>query len=576
MENKRLTGYPSIDKPWNKYYRQNPIRKIQPMQTAYNLVFKNNKSNMTDVAIEYLGIQWTFEELKTFVDIAADSFSKMGIKKNDVVLIGVSNSPEAVVVFLALNKLGAISKWFDVRAGQKDIEHYANSSNCICAVIFDMLLPKIEPILNNTKLKNVIILTSTASLPKMKQKLFTLKQKATKTYNPIPKDSRYITYCDFLKNGDVNSKIVSVDFDIMKPSIMVQSSGTTGKPKTIVHSDYSISSITHKISYSDLPFGRGKRVLVALPPWIAYGIGNAIILPLALGSTAVLSPTFASKTLADYAGKYTLAFAAPHNYRYLMNNRLSKKQLNGLRCVECMISGGDKMTIEENRDFENRFNTVLVNGYGNNECFGALTVNPAEHNKYGTVGIPKYGDIVIAFDEDTNKELPYGEVGEICALTETAFIEYENNETETKRVKQLHNNNQEWIHSGDLGFIDEEGFVHLIGRKTRVIIRLGFKIAAYTIEDKICEIDLVKECVAVPVIDTIDEHVPMVFITLNENITEDIESVKNIIIEESKKRLKENEFPKYFKIVDSLPYTANGKYDFKLLEKIGNEEIKQH
>lgn len=156
-EKNGLTGYPSIDKPQLKFYREKPVREIDTEQTIYNLIFKTNAKNMSTPAIEYLGVQWSFERLKMKVDQAASAFTSSGLRCGDVVLFGVSNCPEAVVSLLALNKIGAVSKWFDVRAGEKDIEEYANESNCKYLIAFDMLIERIQAIINGTKLQRVLI-----------------------------------------------------------------------------------------------------------------------------------------------------------------------------------------------------------------------------------------------------------------------------------------------------------------------------------------------------------------------------------------------------------------------------------
>ena len=568
-------GYSSIDKPWLRFYREEPIKHIDPNQTMYEMVF--NQDNMESDAISYLGTTWTYKKFKGEVDKSADAFSKMGVKVGDIVLVGVSNSPESLVILLALNKLGAVSKWFDLRASEKEIEEYANSSNCKYMVSFDIILPKVENVINNTKLEKVIVTSPVGPVSPVIRTVFNLKNKISGKYVNIPKDSKYIKYSEFIKTGDVNSKIECIKFDKDRPSIMIQSSGTTGKPKTIVHSDYSITQCTREIAYSDLPLGKGKQLLVALPPWIAYGIGDAIVLPLSMGTKVELCPDFNPDSVFKNVGKFTIAFAAPFHYRYLKDNmnKLTAKQKKQFEKVECLVSGGDKITAEENKEFEEIFNTVLVNGYGNNEGWGALTVNPTQYNKYGTVGIPKYSETIISYDSERGIELPYGEVGEICSLANTQFIGYENNVEETKKCKVLHDDNKEWLHTGDLGYVDQEGFVHLGGRARRVIVRLGFKISAYTIEDNIVENMFVKECVAVSVKDQEEEHVPMAYVVLKEQYKSNADDFHDLIFENCKKSLKEYEIPKYIKIVDELPYTSNGKYDFRKLEKEGNEFVEQ-
>ena len=566
------TGYASIDKPWLKYYREQPIKEIKLEQTIYDLVF--DQEDMNSLALGYLGTSWTYKKLKRKVDKAADSFKKMGVTMGDVVLVGVSNSPETIITVLALNKIGAVSKWFDLRASSHDIEEYANFSECKFAVVFDIIVPKIKEVVDKTSLEKIIVMSPAGALGSFKQYIYDIGNIRKGTYIPIPDDKRFLTFKKFMSKGRVDDS-PSVGFDASRPTLMIQSSGTTGKPKTIVHSDASMINCTRAIAYSDLPLGKGKKVLVALPPWIAYGLGDAMLLPMALGSKVDLCPNFDPDSIFNNVGKFTISYAAPFHYRYLRDHydELSVEQKSALTKVECMITGGDKISVEENKAFEELFGTIVVNGYGNNEGFGALTVNPVNHNKYGTVGIPKYDEIIISFDPDTKEELLYGQIGEICSLTKTAFLEYEKNPEATSEVNKMHNDGCVWLHTGDLGYVDSDGYINLSGRARRVITRLGFKISAYTIEDNISSNPFVKECVAVSVKDEVEEHVPMAFVVLNDEYCDKKDEMLELITKNCNRKLKEYEIPKYFKIVDSLPYTPNGKYDFVSLEKIGNEYV---
>ena len=574
--NKKITGYPSIDKPQYKFYRDTPIRYINTKQTIYEMIFNTNKNNMNESAIMYMNKEWSFQKLKETTDKLADAFIKLGLEIGDVVLVGMINSIESVVILLALNKIGVVSKWFDVRAGEKDIEDYIHESNCKYIIAIDILISKIEKILNHTNVEKVIIVTPTESLSILTKILYKAKLMFNGNYYKIPKDKRYISYNDFISQGDYNSEVECVKFDKNRPSIMIQSSGTTGKPKSILHSDFSVTSCVNEIAYSDIPLGRGKELLVLLPPWIAYGLGNAILLPMALGTKIILSPEFGPDSIINNLGNFTIAFAAPFNYRYIKNNydKLNKGQRDGIKRIECLVSGGDKISAEENKEMEEILDVAVINGYGNNEGLGCLTVNPIHNNKYGTVGIPKYGETIIAYDNDEEKELPYGVSGEICCLANTMFLCYEGNLEKTNTVKKLHSDGKVWLHTGDIGYIDEDGYLTLNGRSRRVIVRRAFKISAYTIEDKICEHPLVKECVAVEVDDKKEEHVPMAFVVLEATINDNLNNIERSIYEKCRKELKEYEIPKYFRFVEELPYTDNGKYNFRLLEKIGNNFIK--
>ncbi|MBR0226995.1 MAG: acyl--CoA ligase [Clostridia bacterium] len=566
------TGYPSVDKPQNKYYRDKPARIIETNQSIYDLVFNTNRNNLDDPAIEYLGHEYTYRALKKEVDSLAKAFLLSGCETGDTVLLGLTNTPEAVIASLAINRIGCIQRWFDVRVNEKILSEYIINSKSKCLIAMDFLLPVIRGIIETTGIKSVLIVHPSSCMHSAMKALYSIKhRKETQAYKYH--DDRIHEFWDYLKTGHyAGVSLPQLPFDKARPSVMVQSSGTTGKPKIIVHSDFSATSSVYSFSHSDLPVEKGKVLLNLLPPWIAYGLGHAIIYPLAMGCKVLLSPTFEPDAIMPYIGKFTFAFGAPFHYRYLcehFDQISSRKKAKFFARVDALVSGGDKVTIQENQKFEEVFKTKFGNGYGNNEGWGCLTVNPILHNKYGSIGIPKYGETVICYDSKTKKELPYGEIGEICVQANTAFLYYDQdqNEAETRKVKVLHSDGKEWIHTGDLGSIDSDGFVFLSGRVRRVIIRQGFKISAYTIEDKICEMPEIKECVAVEAPDAIEEHVPAVFVTVAENDNPDQEAIKKLINKKCETELKTYEIPKHIVFLEKMPYTANGKYDFRWLEQ---------
>jgi len=290
---------------------------------------------------------------------------------------------------------------------------------------------------------------------------------------------------------------------------------------------------------------------------------------------AVLCPKVDRDTVYNNIGKFDISFAAPLHYRYLAENMEKCKDLSD---VKALVSGGDKLTAKEIEEMTEElrrkgFKGQILNGYGNNEGLGAETVNPMGHNKYGTVGIPFYGDSVCAVNSD-NEELKYDETGEICVRTETEFTEYTGKEEETSKVKQIHPDGNSWIHTGDLGRVDEEGFVHLEGRLKRVIIREAFKIFPGTIEETIKMHPMVEDCVTVGVHDDFAENVPMAFISLKEECLE-IEKILEEIKFLCEKQLKDYEIPAYFELISEIPYTNNNKQDYRKLETIGNEKIEK-
>lgn len=576
------TGYPSIDKPQLKYYREKPIKDLSNCKTVYDMIFSDN-----DLDAEALGFldgkcTWTFRKLKKYTDKSIDSLQKEGIKEGDTVLLGITNAPEIVSVIIALISIGATIKLYDIRTNPIQLAEYINKGNCKYMIALDeMVLPKVDSIIDKTCLKRVYVLrpSNSLSISEKIKYLFDNRKDLIKILRPkktrTPNDGKHFELSRIIKKGTIKN-INRADYKELRPSFKVQSSGTTGKAKTIVHSEKSAVEFAKSIAYTDLPLGKGKTVLVALPPWIAYGLGDAILMSLALGSKVLLCADFEPNAVFRNIGNFTLSYAAPFHYRYIRDhyNELSDKQKIELAKVDCMITGGDKYSAKENQRDEELFGTIVLNGYGNNEDWGALSVNPIHANRYGSVGIPKYGETTIIYDNDNNVELPYNQVGEVCTLSNTCFLEYEDNEEATNKTLRKHDDGKIWLHTGDLGYMDKDGFIFLSGRNERVIVRLGFKLSAYTIEDAITSLPFVSECITVEVPDKDEEHVPMSFVVLKNNIELTEDETEELIKESCKSILKENEIPKHIKVVEEIKYTDNNKYDFRYYERVGSDYVK--
>lgn len=337
----------------------------------------------------------------------------------------------------------------------------------------------------------------------------------------------------------------------------------------------------YKEAYTDLPFSVGKSLYVAIPPFIIYGLCESIYAALAFGLKAEMTPYVSETTLFDDVGKYDFATAAPIHYRYMYNKLVelqgAKKETvmrKKLSRVKCFISGGDKITVQELLRMQQFFEVPIINGYGNNELTGGAVISPVYASKPDSVGIPMKDIIVTSFDINTYENLENGNEGEICIKSDSIFECYLKNEDETERVKQLHSDGAYWIHTGDLGYIDEDGYVYITGRTKRLIKREAFKIAPDTIENLIMTVENVRDCVVVGVPDTEHEgsQVPMAYVevdlegALECNTT--IEKIRQKCVDE----LPDYEVPKYIEVIEKIPY-KNTKHNFKLLEAMGNKYI---
>ena len=584
---------------WDKYHRSNPIKKFDINQTIYSLVKNESKEDLCLDATGFFGNNMSYKELFDSSDKLANAFYEIGVRDGDTVAILSVATPIVQQCLLSLSKIGAKMAWIDLRTKGKDLIKYINNSGCKTIVVFDEVLPLIESIINETDVNKVIVSSPKDYLSPVVKVLATLKDKKDGKKIIIPNDSRFITFNDFIKIGNNIDDIKPVKFEKDRPSLIVQSSGSTGKAKQIVHTEYNFNSSIQKIAYLDLPLYKGKTLHVSVPPFIIYGLGNSIYTSLAFTMKAEMNPMVDECTVYNDLGKFDISFAAPLHYRYIYsklkelekdvdylekdNSKESKKVLKekyrelnrvlrGIERVNAFVSGGDKIGAEELIEMQQKFNRVIVNGYGNNEVLGAAIVSPLYANRPGSIGIPMKDIDIRIVDPETNQDLPPYSIGELYISTDSAFVEYLNNIDETNKIKVKDDKGKEWIKSGDLCYIDRDGYIYPKGRNRRLIRKDCFKISPDSIEEVIKSLPFVNDCVVVGVDDEKYLSVPMAFIVLNKGIN--FEDIKDKIEEKCFEDLPDYEVPTYFESIEKIPYTPNNKQDFKLLENMGNEIVK--
>ena len=582
----------------NKYWRKKPIKDFSIEQTMYSLVTNETKKELDLEAVGFMGSSMTYGKLFESADDLAKSFKNMGVKEDDNVSILTINMPLVQQCLLSLSKIGATMSWVDLRTQEKDLITYINNTNSKVVVVFEDMLPLIEKIADNITAERVVVCSPKQYLNPAIRVLANLKDKKVGKKIMIPSDDRFVKFSDFIKEGRHTADVSPANFKIDRPSLIVQSSGSTGKAKQIVHTERNINSQVQKMAYMDFPFYKGYTMFVAVPPFIIYGLATSTYSSLAFTMKAEMCPFVDENIVYNGLGKFDVSFAVPLHYRYIYeqlnklrtdidklqksNNQDSRKELkiklkelnrvlNGLERTQLFGSGGDKITCDEVVNMQHTFNVPIANGFGNNECLGPTIVSPMFVNKPGTVGVPLHGVDVKFVNPDNGEEVKNGEVGELYVSSDNLFKEYLNNEEETKKVKIIDEEGKEWVKTGDLCVMDSDGFITPVGRSRRLIISDGFKIAPDTIEDIIVTLPYVKECIVVGVPDERVGNVPMAFVELKGNI-----SINDVYVEIKKKcseDLPEYEVPSYFEQIDDIPYTPNGKHDFRKLEELGKRIV---
>lgn len=584
----------------SKFWRKNPIKEFNTEQTMYSLVTDEAKNDLDLEATGFMGNSMTYRELFESAEDLAKSFNAIGVKEGDNVAILTISMPLVQQCLLSLSKIGATMSWIDLRVKEKDLINYINNGNCKAVVVFEDLLPLMEKISGEINAERVIVCSPKEYLSPVIKVLAGLKDKKEGKKIVIPSDSKFVKFSDFIKEGKHTADVRTADFKIDRPSLIVQSSGSTGKSKQIVHTERNFNSEIQKMAYVDLPFYKGDTMHVSVPPFIIYGLANSIYASMAFTMKAEMTPFVDENTVYNDLGKFDISLAAPLHYRYIFEQlkqlrkdidelqkcndsksraELKKKLkelnrvLSGIDRAKVFVSGGDKISAEELIEMQQAFDRTIVNGYGNNECLGATIVSPRFANKPGSIGVPMRGVDIKFVNPETGEEAKEGEMGELYISSDNLFVEYLNNPEETAKIKVTDENGKQWVKTGDLCVIDSEGYIVPKGRNRRLIKKDAFKIAPDTIEEVIISLPYVKECVVVGVDDEKFISVPMAFVELEKDMSlaDVYEDIERKCIED----LPDYEVPSYFEQIDEMPYTSNGKHDFRTLEELGNSIVKE-
>ncbi|MCR5736122.1 MAG: acyl--CoA ligase [Eubacterium sp.] len=556
-----LTGYPSIDKPWLKYYSEEAKNPKFPECSIYEFLYERNKEHPSDYALNYFGKKITYRELFSMIDEVAKAFNAIGVKPGEVVSIVTVSTVTSVVCFYALNKIGAVSNFLNVLSEEKDLINYFKEAKSKVVVTLDLFAEKVVSAANQSEVENVIAYSIDENMPLLTKVGYKLKVRNEK----ISIDNSVILWANFLKMAE-NQPQIKYKKNPKKLALLAHTGGTTGIPKAVMLNDMSINSATQTYVYMMSNAKQKDVFLHVMVPFVAYGLISCTHVPLCLRFCCTLIPKFESRDINKYIKKYSVnhIMAVPS---YLME----LKSGISLSKIKNIAVGGDGLNgeLENNiNDILNECNSkaVLTKGYAMTEACATAVASFKHVNKTESVGIPLPGNNIMIYDRESRKELPYGEVGEICLQCKSRMIGYLDNEEETKNLFWIHKDGSEWLHTGDLGYVDEDGFVFLIGRMKRIILTTGggvaYKVFPNTVEEVLIKHQDVVNCCVVGATEGENQVLKAVVVS-EQNEKEDVEySLRKLCKEE----LPSHARPTFYEFVEELPLTAAGKVDYKLLE----------
>lgn len=568
---KTITGYPSIDKPWMKYYSKEAVNTEMPSCTIYEYLLESNKDYLDNIALNYFDKDITYRTLFENIEKAANSFSALGLARGDVLIMATVTIPETVYAFYALNKIGAIPNMVDPRTSIDGLREYIKEVNAKYVLALDACYPKMLEASKGTRVEKIVVASPADSLPAMKKIALTIA-------NHIKEGKQQLADCAmswnaFIKTGE-STTATTVPYEKDTCCVIVHTGGTTGTPKGVMLSNENLNASVVQCDKSGFNFQRNHKWLGVMPPFIAYGIGNGLHLPLSVGMTLIVLPKFDPNKYDKLLLKHRPNHIAgvPSHYNTIIHSEKLKN--TDLGFLLSPIVGGDGMEVhfeEEVNRFLNSHNcpTNLIKGYGMTEVCAAISATARnEFNKLGSVGIPFTHSVIGVFED--GKELPVGETGEICMRAPHVMMGYYGNEKETNNVLKKHEDGFVWVHSGDLGHIDEDGCIFVQGRIKRMIVRFdGFKVYPTLIENMIASHPAIKTCCTVGTPDNKQSQgkLPLVFAVIDSAFHTKEDEVKSELAVLCKKELPEYAQPVGFIFVDEIPLTPIGKVDYRILEQ---------
>ena len=569
---KKLTGYPSIDKPWLKYYTEEAINTPYPECSIYEYILEKNKVNMDKPSIRYFDKSFTYREMFSLIDDAAKGFSAIGVKKGELVSMCMLTMPETIFSVYALNKLGAVCNLIEPRTNAELIKDRIIDSKSKILVVVDVFLPKILQIVEQTKLEQIIVVPISESMPWLTKMGFSLTKgrKIPKIHN----DPKYLYWCDFLTNGK-NIIPEFAKYEKNQPAAIIYTGGTTGVPKGAVLSNDCFTAMAVQAFYDAPTLFTKSRFLEIMPPFIAYGLIFGHFIPFCAGLENCLIPVFEPKKFAELVLKYkpNHVVGVPAFFESLANSKLIKNK--DISYLTSCITGGDKMLVATEKHINSVYKShgcinSIMKGYGMTEMGSAATFTATnECNVEGSVGIPTHYTTVKVISPETGEELQYNQQGELCMTGPTMMLQYYNNEKETNNVMKKHADGLMWIHTGDIGYITEDGVIFIVDRIKRMIIRPdGHNVWPSQIENVVTKYEDVLDCavVGLPNPDNKNGKIPTAFIVVKEGVTADEQLIDKIDVF-CKQRLPERDVAMAYRFCDKLPLTLVGKVDYRALEK---------
>ena len=556
-------------RPWLGSLGDVPATLEYYQGSMVEMLENNAKLYPESIAFDFMGRSTTYKEMVANIEKCARSLRTIGVRENDRVTIAMPNCPQAIYVFYAVNMIGAVANMVHPLSSEKELEFYINESESVTVVTLDQFYHKFEAIRENTCVVNIVIarIRDALSRPLRVGYMLTEGRKIKK----IPADAPVIMWDEFMRLGKSCFWKYRVQRTGDDPAAILYSGGTTGTTKGILLTNLNFNALSAQIIATNPMFRPGDKMLSAMPLFHGFGLGVCIHSMLAQGGRCILVPRFTAESYSKLIVKYRCNFIAgvPTLYEALL--RLPNMEKADLSCLKGVFSGGDSLSVELKKKFDkflydHKAVIQVREGYGTTETVTACCLTPTTKAKEGSIGVPFPDTYIKIVKPGTDEELPYGEEGEILLAGPTVMKEYIKHPEETAQTLRHHADGLTWVYTGDLGTMDEEGYIYFRGRSKRMIISSGYNIYPAQLENIFDANEYVQMSCVIGVPDPYRMHRPKVFVTLKPGV-EPTEETRRAIMDYAAKHIAKYAMPKELEFRESLPKTLVGKVAYRQLEE---------
>ncbi len=558
-----------MDRPWLDHYGTVPHHLEYPAGSMSDRVLEIARQHPAADALSFMGRRVSYGELARRISHTAGAFYALGVRPGDRVTLCMPNIPQTVYCLYGLNRLGAVVSLIHPLSAPKEIVYCLNEVQSQAVVTIHQFYEKLCRVQEEYPLKHLIVTDLDDVLTGIQKWGYRLRFK--RRFPPLKSAQNLVTWRDFTARSQ---PVEPPDVQADEGAVILFSGGTTGVQKGILLSNKNFNALALQTQAMCNRPVAGKRLLAAMPMFHGFGLGVCVHTALACGACSVLVPRFNVKEYARLIKKEKPNYIAgvPALYEALTRT----KELDGvdLHFLLGVFSGGDSLSVELKRKMDRflaeRGSPVPIReGYGTTECVTASCLTPDTEEREGSIGLP-YPDMdYMICKVNSTEPVPYGEEGEICLSGPTVMLEYLGHPDETAEVLRLHADGRRWLHTGDLGYMDADGFVYFRQRLKRVIVTNGYNVYPSQIENVLDGHPKVQMSCVIGAPDPLRGQLVKAYVVPQKGV-EASEALKEELLDYCRQYVAGFARPRALEFRQELPKTLVGKVAYKKLE----EELK--